>query len=164
MSDFQAFDSLDEMYEFMHANEEAANQTLAPEQRAVTYDDYWVRFYDIANRVVIFGHVTPLTYWDEAIANAKGDEDRAEWEFEKNQIEDSHGRGYMYGWCWSTIEPDGEPGSTHQANLWPVSRELFEAAREVHWDIDAMTPPDKMRLQVAYQVWRAHQASLRRPS
>jgi len=158
--DFRAFDSFEEMMEFMAVNEEAANEALAPEQQRVTYDDYWCRFYDIAARIVIFGHVTPLTYWDEMIANAKPGEDRDEWEYEKRQIQDSHLRGYMYGWCWSPLEPEGEPGSTHQANLWPIDQALYDAAKATHWNIDEMTESSKAMLQSAYSAWRAHMLRL----
>ena len=156
MSDFRAFDTFEEMIEFMQTNEEAANEHLADAQKAVTYDGYWCRFYDIADRVVIFGHVTPLAYWDEKVTQAKPGEDREEWEFEKQQIEDSHRRGYMYGWCYSIVEAEGEPGSTHQANLWPIDKALFDEAKSVGWNIDALGPRGQAALQSVYSAWRAH--------
>jgi hypothetical protein len=149
------------MYDFMHANEEAANKTLAPEQKAVTYGDYWCRFYQLRDRIVIFGQVTPLSYWDEKITNAADNEEQQEWQWEKEQIEGSHERGYVFGWAWSVLEPEGEPGSTHQANLWPITPALFEAARDAEWKIDDLTGVHRESMETVYQVWRAHQQSIR---
>lgn len=161
MADFQAFDTFEEMMNYMRVNEEAANGHLADAQKAVTYEDYWCRFYDIESRTVIFGYVMPLSYWDDKVANAEPGEDRDEWEFERDAIQDSHGRGYMYGRAYSILEPEGEYGSTHQANLWPISKALYEQAEAAEWRMDDLPEAGKAALQSVYSAWRAHQLSLR---
>lgn len=163
---FEAFSSLDEMWEHMRENEEAANNHLAPEQGRVGYGDYWVRFHDIDARVIIFGYVMDpgeVRLAEMGVPLQSG-ETAAERDEEVEQImetmADSHSRGYMYGKCYSIIEVDGEWGSTHRANLWPIPQALYEAAKFVDWSIDRLGDIAKSQLQSAYSAYRAHMLSL----
>jgi hypothetical protein len=155
MTEFMEFESWEDAVSFMAEQTDRANERLAPEQVAVTYGDCWVRFYDIAARTLIFGRITTLDYWDEKIATAKG-EDRQEWMDEKVSVAESHERGYMYGKAYSVIEPDGEWGSTHRANLWPIPEWLFEQARAAGWRMDDLDEQGKDGLSQVWLAYRAH--------
>jgi hypothetical protein len=158
----RTFESVDEMFSWMRDNEEAANLVLAPEQQAVTYGSHWCRFFDIANRVVIFGKVLTQEEQRETETALADDSEADEAETEEilDTLAQSHERGYMYGRCYSTIEPDGEWGSTHRANLWPIPQHVYEAARDVRWDIDQLPPEQRTALEAAYQVYRTHLSGL----
>lgn len=42
-------------------------------------------------------------------------------------------QGWRYAWCYSTAEPDGEPGPVHVDDMIPVTAEQFAAARARGW-------------------------------
>lgn len=165
---FASFDTMEEMVEFMRRQEEEANAHLAPQQQAVTWGDYWIRFYDIEHRICIFGHVyteDEMMEKERAVplmAGESSEEVEAEIAAEMEGIRDAHKRGYMYGWAYSVIEPEGEPGSTHQANLWPIPQWLYEQARDVRWVMDDLDPQGKAEVQRAYTEYRTHMLSLER--
>jgi len=158
--EFMAFNSIEDAYDFMRRGDEFGNRNLHPAQQAITWGDYWVRFYDVANRLIIFGY--GYTYDEFVAAESEGmdaitdPEERMEREEELRysiaSVRDSHERGYMFGWAWSKGERD--LGSTHRFNMWPISKELFEAAKAVDWDVDRL--PRGGELERAYQAYRRH--------
>jgi hypothetical protein len=161
--EFREFDSLEDAWEFMRKGEAYGNRNLHPKQAAITWGDHWVRFYDIADRMIIFGYIyTP----DEVEASeAEGIDKitdlsermmaRAEVAESMRSIRDSHSRGLMWGWAYSKHFTD--LGSTHRFNMWPCSEELFEAAKAVGWDVDALTDPVHRReLERSWQEYRQH--------
>lgn len=149
---------LETMLTNMRKAEEQANSSLAPEQEAVVYGDYWVRF--LPDRLVIFGYVMPR---DEFLASERALADPADAAYAEMEMagitdhhDQSYARGYRFGWCYSTVEPTGEPGSTHIANVWPISQDTYEQAKAVGWQIDLLPPDGKMELEAAYQGYRNH--------
>jgi len=156
--EFREFDNIEDMLADMRLAENQANQGLAPEQEGVGYGDYWVRF--LPDRLVIFGRVMPK---DEFINSERALADPDDAEFAEMELagiidhhEQSYARGYRFGWCFSTVEPTGEPGSTHIANVWPIDKELYDQAEAVGWNIDALPEDSKLDLEVAYQEYREH--------
>lgn len=120
-----SFDSFDDALRKMQEAEERANASTIPAQRAITYGDYWCypnSMYD----VVIFGRV-----WTEGEAYEGEDLDTI------RTLKNSHERGYRFGIAYSVIEPDGEIGSTHIANMIPISKELFDEAKRLEWKCTA---------------------------
>ena len=63
MPHLSSYDSLDDMMNAMNAAEDAANARTHPEQRAISFGDYWMRPYD---EIMLFGHVQDL---DELVAS-----------------------------------------------------------------------------------------------
>ena len=154
---FREFGSMEEAFAAMAEAEASANQHLAPEQEGVGYGDYWVRF--LPDRLVIFSRVmTRAEFIESETALADPDDPYAEVELGGivNHHDDSYARGYRFGWCFSTIEPTGEPGSTHIANLWPIEQEVFDQAKAVGWEIDRLPAESKALLEAAYQGYRKH--------
>ena len=62
---------LETMMEQMRVLTEYANEHLAEPQRGLTYGSYWARFYDIRDRLVIFGYVEPLDTMDRDRAGTR---------------------------------------------------------------------------------------------
>jgi hypothetical protein len=155
------FDSIQDAFDYMRKSETAANAGLHEKQKALTWGQYWVRFWDVASKTLIFGKVMTVEEFAQAEAEAaaasKDPMALGEMEHEVAALRQRHGRGYLFGYCWSTIEPNGELGDTHQANVWPISEELFEAAKAANWVIDDLDQTAKVRLSNAYLEWGAHQ-------
>lgn len=129
---------------------------LDEKQRSITWGSYWVRFYQ---DLVIFGYVMTL---DEVRASEVGDVSditdpvaleaiQAEVEYTLRTIEATHTAGYMYGWCNSSVAE--EIGSTHQAQMWPIDRAVYEHAREHRWDVDKIRPIFRLELAGVFQEY-----------
>ena len=161
--EFVAFDSVEDAFEYMRKGEEFGNRNLHPKQAAITWGDHWVRFYDVANRLIIFGRVD--TEEENYTSEAKGIDQITDSEERRIAMDEvaesmrviwnSHQRGLMWGWAYSKGEHD--LGSTHRFNMWPISEHLYTVAKEAQWDVDAITEPEARReLEQAYQEYRAH--------
>ena len=157
----RTFDNIEEALEAMRTATDQANSTLHPIQRAVTYGDYWVRFFDLENRILIWGFIEPMesVLADEAALAEDGDDGPSQQEV-REHVQGNHDRGYMYGKAYSVIEPEGEWGDTHRAHMWPISEELFMAAKGVDWRMDDLDYLARQGLEQAYEGWRAHQLTL----
>lgn len=102
----QGFDSLEELLDYqMRQESKNANQAL-PEQWAIGVGDYVFRLVD---ELPIFGHIT--------------------------QRSAGYDKGYRYGRFYSSVLPEGEYGSAHVATLWKISRNEFNRARRLHWEV-----------------------------
>lgn len=151
---FMTFDSDEEMQGFLAASEEAANQRVAPQQRAIGEGDYWVRFYRVVDRLIIFGQVHHLTrVWHEEVRLGATE---AEADYVVRHAKDRRARGYVFGTCYSIIEPEGELGDTHVSEVWPITAHLFDAAKAVRWNIDRLPDSGKKALEQAYQEYGEH--------
>jgi len=160
---FVEFNSIEDAYEFMRKGEAYGNRNLHPKQENITWGDYWVRFYNVADRVIIFGKVE--TEAEVEAGESKGIDDIAveaeraiaqdEVLYTMTTIRDSHERGLMWGWAYSRYDKD--LGSTHRFYMWPISKDLYEAAEQVGWDVDAITDPvARAELEAAWQEYRRH--------
>lgn len=150
---FKEFDSFESMIEYMDEQTKIANAGLADEQKKLTYGSHFVNF-DIEDNIVIFGYVFTE---DENVASEKragASEDEAQSTLAS--VRDAHERGYLFGRCYSTVEPRGELGDTHRANAWPIPASLFGAACEAGWNVAGLSDEDVAALNQAYQGFRAH--------
>lgn len=159
-AEFQSFDSLEDMINAMAEQEQAANTKVSPKQVAVGYGDYWIRF---TPEVVIFGYVMTLDEVEAAEMAVPLDPDETKEQREEEtayvmaDIRNAHDRGYRYGWAYSIWEQEGELGSTHIYNLWPLDKALFDAAKAVDWYIGAFSTidPEVASIETAYNEFRA---------
>lgn len=133
---FQSFDSFEEMFSTLKANQDAANEALHDEQRSITFGSYAVRTW---GEYVIFGEI----YDRDSFLEASKQYPRGEIEQEWRQIVDSDENGMAYGTWYSVLEPGGELGSAHKVTLWPISKELFEVAKSCEWSPDDMPAGDE---------------------
>ena len=147
---------LETMMERMRVLTEYANEHLTDEQRGVTYGSYWARFYDIRNRLVIFGHVDTLDEMESSERDLGARDDEAE--YIRADTARRHENGYMYGMCYSTVTPEGELGFTHRADIWPIDQAMFEQYREVAWQVDddRLAWETKIALAQAYTEYATH--------
>lgn len=148
------FSSPEEMRDYLRQAAERAHMGLHIAQDRLTYDDCWVQFYDLANRLVIFGHISTLDQVRAGEVAAGATTEEVDWVVES--VEKDLGFGYMYGMAYSTFEPKGEVGTTHKAHAWPIERSLFDAAEQVGWNIDRLPQWAKINLEVAYREMRGH--------
>lgn len=148
------FDNFDDMLAFMAENERVANTKIDDTQRAITYGQHWVRFYDIPGRILIFGRVMPLAEI-EANETRLGAEP-AEVHAVLESTKDMHERGYVWGYAYSVIEVAGELGNTHRSEIVPCPEEVFNEAKAVGWNVDHLQPEWKARVEELYQQWRRH--------
>jgi hypothetical protein len=126
--EFQQFDSLDEMFAFMAEAERQANERVTEEQEQVSWGSYWIR---TDQGFPIFGHVFTRPELIASEIHAGGEPEEAEQT--ARHYDGMLERGYLFGWAYSYIEPDGELGSTHRSTVRPITEQEFEAARERGW-------------------------------
>jgi hypothetical protein len=157
---FRSYRSFDEMVEDMHQAEERANAQLHPEQialrDAVDETRYWVSP-DREAGVLIFGEAwskrqnyESAARWAPDYPLTPGPQADAEHLEELDEpvsvirtYDDARTRGYLFGTAYSVVEPEGELGSTHVYNAWPISKEAFEEARAHGWQ--AITVPQHLQ-------------------
>ena len=156
MDDDEGMLDLEAMMDQMRMLTEYANEHLAEPQRTVTYGSYWARFYDVRDRLVIFGYVDSLEEMEASERSLGAGDDEAA--YIVADTERRHEDGDMYGMCYSTVTPEGELGFTHRADLWPIDKDTFDAYRAVGWDVDHadLVWDTKVVLAGAYAEWATH--------
>jgi hypothetical protein len=85
--------------------------------------------------LIIYGHA----FTDEELAASEraAGASEAEIAMALHREHDSRDRGYLFGWCYSAAEPDGEPGATHRSTIVARLTEAeFEAARARGWRLE----------------------------
>lgn len=89
-------------------------------------------------QTVVFGAIPTF----EEFIRLEGQARAEEW------AEGPYARGRRFARCYSTLEPDGEWGSTHIADMVPITAEQFETARRLGWYLADVGPddPDGMAL------------------
>jgi hypothetical protein len=154
---FMQFDNFEQMAKWMDDRTKEANLGLAPEQVAISYGHTWARFDQLDTGIgIVFGRI-----FTEAEYLAGELDDEVETPSETlARIRENHDRGYMYGIAYSMVEPDGEYGDTHRANMWPIDGDLFAAAAEAGWDHRALPIGDQINLSIAFEAWRTHELGL----
>ena len=101
----------DELFAEMRASTEAADRAMAPEQEALKPGDFYTREFD------------GLSIWGE-IVESEYPEDRA-------YLAKTPNRRMVR--AYSVVCPDGELGTEHISCMWPITKEVFEAARKAGW-------------------------------
>ncbi len=147
------FDSFDDMQRFLTDAEEAANRRVSDPQREISYGNLWLRFHDPLGRVVIFGRVHTLEEIkakEVELGASLGEATQV-----VRHTQQMNERGYVFGTCWSIIEPRGELGNTHRSEIWYCPPAVFEEAKAHEWNVDSVSEWAKDALEALYQQWRA---------
>jgi hypothetical protein len=153
-----SYDTLEEAYADMANQEAAANERLLPEQRAMidcTDEQYFVNVAVNIQELFIAGEAwssdradrEELESYHVKDVSELDDEQRAEFLYSRRMMRDSRKRGYIFGRGYSVIEPNGELGSTHVANMWPIDKAAFDEAREQKWQPDLLDVTKSARLR-----------------
>lgn len=158
MTDDPAIVPIEDVGEFLAEQARIAafrNERLHDRQRQITWGSFYARFYPINRSTVltIFARVEDVEQFKalEEAAGATGQE----LDTEVQTLTDMHENGYLFARHHSTMEPTGEWGTTHRYNCWPIDEQIYQAAQEAGWDVSAMTPTQRDRLQAEYDEFRA---------
>jgi hypothetical protein len=121
---FHSFDSLEDAWAAMATAEQAANERVTDEQRAIKPGDYVLRPTQYA---MIFGEIFTEEEFLRREKAAGGEMDEEEIAESRAQWRDRLERGFVFGSWHSVLEPNGELGDAHISTLGPViSKRLFE--------------------------------------
>ena len=150
----ESFDSPEQMREYLRTAAEEAHNSLHPAQRAITHGDTWVRFVDIANRVIEFGRVATLEEVEREAVEAGATHDEAHEQMQRAEM--AVANHYLYGKAYSRYNTPGEWGHTHKAHVWPCDPSLFVEASQVQWQIEMLPPSAKVNLEIAFRAMRGH--------
>jgi hypothetical protein len=69
--------------------------------------------------------------------------------------------GFLFGASHSKFDVEGNLGTQHRANVWPIEQRLYDAAQQVDWDIARLDEAGRLLLEIAWRTARAHEMSLR---
>lgn len=137
--EMREYNSLEEMQADMRAATDAANEGLYPAQirmrDAVDTDSYWARLIPEYGNLWIFGECWSAARSRQSEVDCGADAEEAD--YTAGVLAESRRDGYLFGRCYSIVEPDGEIGSTHVSQVCPISKELFEDARRREWSLPA---------------------------
>lgn len=168
----ESFDSMDELFADMARRTDQANKNLAPEQKGLDWGSHWIQFMvsdggrDGAPLIIVGRcHTTSEVYAAERAAMGPFTEDNAsecaaELVDTISTIIGSHENGYLFGTAYSTVEPDGELGSTHRSSVWPLSSRAFEALHSNGWRLGGLPPTVVDELKLAWGRYALHLAKL----
>src|ERR1035437_603260 len=119
----KGFDSWEKFYADTREAENVANYSLTDEQKNLTYGDYYLT---VQQDLLIIGYILPQEEVSPSMP-PKDPEAKAEWEYEKELMEDSYSRGYRFGKAYSVVCPEGELGDKHVADIiMKISKADFE--------------------------------------
>lgn len=134
--ELRTYDSFEEAQADMAQAEAAANERVLPEQAAIADGTYWFRVVDEGGPIAIFGKVADEAEYRKGLEGC----DEEEIQSDLRHHRESRERGYVYGPCYSIICPDGEWGSTHVSEIWPLSAERMALAKAAGWTIEGCMP------------------------
>lgn len=139
----EPFDNIEEFFEKQRKAEKAAIANIKDFQKAITYGDYWMRYIP-EYELMIFGYIIPPEelYSSPAYASKEA---QADIPYEKKMEQSAYERGYRFGRAYSVAEPDGELGSTHISTMAPLTKEEFETAKSVNWNMDEFIKTEAYR-------------------
>lgn len=128
----RSYTSIEEMQRDLAAAERAAVAATTERQRrhlaaAAENPTYWFRVWE---DIVIVGESQPIAYQARREVELGGED----YDHEFARFTERHERGYLFGPCYSVIEPDGELGSTHVSSVVWIDPLVFQALREYGWD------------------------------
>lgn len=145
----KGFDSLDAMFEYMAEQERLANERMTDSQRyGLKPGSYWVS--PGPDGLLIFGHAYDAAEYVNSELDATPEDESIEYygsrvahgDFLRGQFFEDWHRGYMFGRAYSVWESDGELGSTHKANAYPIPASWFELARNAGWRAEFIRDPN----------------------
>jgi hypothetical protein len=144
----RSFGSIEEMFEAIEEGNRQASAALTDQQRGIMPGQHCIRFEPV-DRLVIFGEIPTADEFRAGEVAAGADE--AEADEAVHHFNAQVRRDLLFGQWYSVVEPRGEWGTAHRWSLWPLSGELFEAARRVEWDTDRLPDPEHEAIFRLYQ-------------
>ena len=127
-------------------------------QRSLTFDSCWVQFHNIPQQHFVFGRIHTL---DEVIAAERASgASKGEALATARETENDLEVGIMYGDAFDYMNPDGELGTTHKANAWPIDKSVYLAAEEAKGVVRDMPLWVRLSLSIALRGWQAHREDI----
>lgn len=163
MTNVLSFDNPDDMRAYLAEAGRRARAGLHPVQAAITYGDCWAQFYDVPDRIVVFGRVHLLDEVAEAERLCGGSQTDVDAVVASTRTDLEYG-DLMFGTAYDRTNPTGELGHTHRLSVWPIEESLFNAAFEHRFVIDDLPDSAKINLQIAFSAWTAHVIGMARES
>lgn len=155
---YRKFASLDELVLWLQQQSASMADLLSPEQRAVTWGDYWVRFIPLES-FVLFGQV--MTQEDFVVGEYKVGATIEEVRADTRRLVQMHDDNRLFGAVHSVIDPEGSLGFTHRVDVWPITRAQFLEARLAKWEPRYIADTEEW-LSPAYAAYRNHMIKLLR--
>lgn len=141
-----SFESLEDMQEFLKDQNAAAKAAMTKEQETLTWGSYVIM---PTTDFVIFGYIFTEEEVRLGEINAGGSQEEVEWTLQG--IRAAFERGHLFGRWHSIVELEGELGSNHAVNCWPIDSHTFNIAATFGWDAAAMVrAPEGVLLLDAY--------------
>jgi hypothetical protein len=104
-------------------------------QKAIRFGDYFVRLCE--EELVIYGEILDPAPEPELDVEMMGDEERMEYEYERDLYKRPHMLNVRFTRCFSRLCPDGELGDTHVRTMnAKLTKAQFDKAREAGWPCD----------------------------
>ena len=145
---FTSYDSAEEMFAAMQEAEDAAISRITPRgarhlEVAGTNPTCWYRVVPdgTPRGLLIVGKSQPIEQQVAREIELGGLEDRSEDEIRRDYTE-RHARGYLFGKCYSKVEPDGELGSTHVSEVYWIEPSLFAELEQCGWCVNSLLETD----------------------
>jgi hypothetical protein len=132
----QSFDSFEDLQKTLNAQIEKAKTWILPRQAAITFGDHWMRIWDsgYGEKFLICGYIHTVEELDREERRLGASEEEILEEHET--MEYSYNNGFRFGTAYSVIEPRGELGDTHVSQMVPITKEEFEDAKLLRWDLE----------------------------
>ena len=141
---------INEFFEAMRAGEEAAIARTSPRGKkhqaaAKERPTWWFRVtQDEPEGLLIVGKSQPVEYQIQREIELGGLEDRTEEDIRRD-FQQRADRGWLFGWCYSKVCPEGELGSTHVSDVFWMDEQLFEDIKEIDWCLHHLLRDDFTR-------------------
>lgn len=127
----ESFDSIEDAWAFIQAQHDAADARMTPSQHQLADGkEHW--YFTWSGSLPIAGHITAMDKLCEHEAkfyDLNDPEAKAEYEYTCRHLRDGLARNVVQVRAFSSVEPDGELGSTHVAGLVPISQAAFKEFR-----------------------------------
>ena len=133
----QSFDNFEDMQKTLSDQIEKAKSWILPPQEQITYGDYWMRIWDdgYGSKFLICGYIHTLEELDETERRLGASEEEIAEEHETMQY--SYNNGFRFGKAYSVIESRGELGDTHVSQMVPITKQEFEDAKLLDWELSS---------------------------
>lgn len=146
----RGYNSTEEMFAEMAADEKAASEGIVDKQREIDWGSYAIKTFFAGNQLMfIFLKVDTLDELVEKEKSAGAELD--ELSYYRKHYQQMHDRNYRRGEHYSEVCPNGEFGDSHLVSLWPITQQEFDEAAEHGW-----TPSevmwDRIRREMAKEL------------
>jgi hypothetical protein len=139
-----------------------ANALLHPEQRRLTWGDYWVSFAaylpdaETEDPFPIFGQVVDLDWYREHETETHRLKVEQRIEVMQKRL-DIH---MLTSFTHSVLQPDGVAHDPHALMVWPIAKSVFDSAKAVGFKQEDFDEGTRHYLNITLTVFKSHWQSV----